>query len=176
MRNRSNSNQFKRLSVLNLVTIIFIPTISIVEVIRGASVLLETTFYWPWLILIRLQPDAIYLSDQWLVSGFPWNLLIFAPFLYAVRASIDLYQSSENRNQNVLYVSLAALVQLLIIFVMSKSQFGVTEEVKIYYVPQILLLVINGFIGLTGSFNEYQEKLTAAKKSKLNREEIKNID
>lgn len=150
-----SQNERKWIAIATSVVILFIPTLSYVETSTSYGGVVETTYYWPWLILIRLQPSAEYFSDQWVVSGIPWNLIVFFPFFYALKLCYNIYKSDEDLIKNSAMIALSALGQLGLIFMMSGSQSNsskVSEDTNLTYTPQIILIIFHAYYSLSKNY------------------------
>ncbi|MCY3411111.1 MAG: hypothetical protein INQ03_05665 [Candidatus Heimdallarchaeota archaeon] len=163
------STERKAIASISAFIILFIPTFSKVITNTSSSIghIVESTWYWPWLTLIHKVPSDRYLADQWIASGLPWSIIVFFPFFYALRACYQMYMNEEKSTLKSLIISVAALGQLIIIFVMSKSQPDyINEEVSIYYIPQLALMVINVLYFIKHFQNAFDKQLVKAKMSK----------
>ena len=150
-----NQNERKWIAIATSLIILFIPTLSFVITSTRYGEMVETTYYWPWLILIHLQPSAEYFSDQWVVSGLPWNLIVFFPFYYALRLCYNIYHSEENLIKNSGMIALSALGQLGLIFMMSASQSNTTsvsEVRKLTFIPVIMVLLLHAYYTISKNF------------------------
>lgn len=158
------------LSIGSVLVSIIIPTVSRVYTNNYKSdyVLEETTYYWPWMVLTHKIPPSIYFADQWYISGFPWTLLLFLPTLYMYKYCLNLYNSSERFQFNTLMIATMAFFQIIVIYVMSKSQQQyVLEDVHLYFIPQLIIMAVNGYLSWDDFYSNYQKKLETAKNKKL---------
>lgn len=159
-----NQNERRWVAIATSAIILLIPTISFVETSTSYGGVVETTYYWPWLILIRLQPTAEYFSDQWVVSGIPWNIIVFFPFFYALKLCYSIYKSDEELIKNSGMIAIAALGQLGLIYMMSVSQSSssrVSEEVNLTFTPQIIIIIFHAYYSLSKNYLHIKDKLNS---------------
>ena len=168
-----DSKTRKIIAVISWITVLFVPTYAVVITNNGYGPLSETSFMWPWMVLVHIVPKEVFVSDQFVVSGFPWTFIYFLPFLYVIKLNWELYNSTEDRMKKTAFTALAAVIQIGIIAMTFESQsisIYVSEIKTIYYIPQIVLLVIH----LTFTVIWYFEEMQAAMQvSKLKKERTK---
>ena len=151
----------QRLAVFTALVVLVVPTIGITVTDRVLSIT-ETTLMWPWMILVRLQPDSPLLrADMYNFVLPPFSLLIFIPFLFALRYAYTQFRGGERKELTAGKIALMALVQMLLIFVVYASQeLGVREDNTIYFIPQLLVLLVQGGFGVRWYVDTVQETLT----------------
>ena len=161
----------KIVAIVTWIVIILIPTYS-VTLTRSTGdgihpgiyiTMREKSFLFPWMILTRYTPSVVYDADQFAVVAFPWSFILFIPFLYALRASWQIYSTNEQKALNSAYIIIASIVQLFLIFMTYQSQTSKAaniETISVYYIPQIMLIVLHSIIG----FRWYVEELGQARK------------
>lgn len=129
----------------------------------------EKTFFWPWMILIRFTPVENYQSDQYTVVAFPWSILLFIPFLYILKLSWELSKSSEDRVLKSTYIVLISLIQIGLIAIAYSSQDPtVSEDKSVWYVPQIILILLHAFLAGIWFFEESKVALEHGKVKREN--------
>ncbi|MHA2028197.1 MAG: hypothetical protein ACW99A_11140 [Candidatus Kariarchaeaceae archaeon] len=145
-----NENTRKIIAYITWFVIIFIPAYSVTDTnLKYYGPITEKAYIWPWMILTHYTPRDIYTSDQYAVVGFPWSIIIFIPFIYAIKSTWQIYISNENRAMHSAQIAVASVIQYFLLFMTFKSQSTdetvVTEEVSKYLIPQIILIVLHGF-------------------------------
>lgn len=159
----------KSVAFITWFVIIFVPAYSVVHTKLIKHPYTETdekTFLWPWMILTKYSPIEYGGSEQYAVVTFPWSFILFIPFFYAFKSAWMLYQSNENRIVNSAQIVLASIVQYFLIFMVFKSQDDdiAQENLTIYFIPQILLIIIHSVLTLNWYITEFNEKTQANKK------------
>ncbi|MFV2015494.1 MAG: hypothetical protein ACC656_08715, partial [Candidatus Heimdallarchaeota archaeon] len=128
--------------------VLFVPTYSVTETLKEGRFIREVAYLLPWMILTRYTPNQSFNSDQYSVVAFPWSLIQFIPFLYVLRAAWRIYENKLNDRGNVTIVIVSAFIQIIVLYLTYLSQdfskeSGVDyESVKIYFLPQLLLITI----------------------------------
>ncbi len=161
----------KIIAIMSWITVLIIPTYAVVVTNSSHGPLDETTFMWPWMVLIHMVPKEAFVSDQFVVSGFPWTFIYFLPFLYVIKLNWELFNSNEDRMKKTAFSALAAVIQIGVIAMTFESQSPPTttfvREIKtIYYIPQILLLAIHVSFTVIWYFEEMQAALQVSKLKK----------
>ena len=160
-----DNNLDKRLrrsvAIITWFIILFVPVYSKTETaLRYYGPITEKSYLLPWIILTRYTPRDIFDSDQIAVVSFPWSFILFIPFFYAFKSAWMLYQSNENRIINSAQIVLASVVQYFLIFMTFKSQDDNTpEKLTIYFIPQILLIILHGVLSINWFITEFNEKI-----------------
>jgi hypothetical protein len=133
------------------IVVLFIPTYSKVSTFsRSGGKIEETTYFWPWMILFRLQPIADFQSDQYLVLSFPWSFLIFIPFLLILKYSLRLTKDSKYQLLTSVSILVLSVVQMIVIRLLFPPQnlddVVRSDEITIYYIPQLIIISIFSII------------------------------
>lgn len=171
-----DSKTRKVVALLSWITVLFVPTYAVVITSNNYGPLTETTYMWPWMVLIHLVPKEAFVSDQFVVAGFPWTFIYFLPFLYIIKLNWELYNSNEDRMKKTAFSAVAAAIQIGIIAMTFESQSPfITEEKNVYYIPQIILLVIHLVFTVIWYFEEMQAAMQVSKlKKERARSQIKS--
>ena len=166
----------KVVALLSWIIVLFVPTYAVVITSNNYGPLTETTYMWPWMVLVHLVPKKTFVSDQFVVSGFPWTFVYFLPFLYIIKLNWELYNSSEDRMKKIAFSAVATAIQVGIIAMTFESQSPlVNEEKTIYYIPQIILLVMHLTLSVIWYFEEIQAAMQVSKlKKERARSQVKN--
>ena len=155
------------LALLSTFIIILVPTVGINRIL-GYYRVLESSYFWPWLILIRYQPNnAAFATDMYHFVLPPWSLFVHLPFLFALRYLYDQFNSYGKKERNAGLIAILSLVQMFIIWVAYQSQEpDIMENYRLIFLPELLLLFIQGYFGVKW----YMEKTRSAlEKSKQRR-------
>lgn len=169
-----NSGYRKFVAIVTWIVIVLIPTYSLTitptskvdDLNHSGLVLKEKTFLWPWMIITKYSAPVFYSANQYAVVAFPWSFILFIPFLYALKASWNLYSGNDNKALNSGYIMIASIVQLFLIYMTYQSQTtkpseaASNEVVTVYFIPQLFLLIFHGIIG----FRWYIEEIAQTRK------------
>ncbi|MDH5401336.1 MAG: hypothetical protein OEY49_02495 [Candidatus Heimdallarchaeota archaeon] len=136
-----NSNIDDKYFLVTSIIVLLIPTIAKIQSSYGSMV--EMLYYFPWMLLIRFTPNSDFNSDQYTIISFPWSFIIFIPFFYVIYLSYQLRNPGEDKMEKAIYVILASLIQIIVIYVTFLSQYiSVQEERSVYYIPELLIIFI----------------------------------
>ncbi len=164
-----DSKSRKIIAIMSWIVVLLVPTYAVVVTTNFYGPLDETTFMWPWMVLVHMVPKEIFVSDQFVVSGFPWTFIYFLPFLYIIKLNWELFNSGEDRMKKTAFSALAAVIQIGIIAMTFESQSTTSyvREIKnIYYIPQIMILAIHLTFTVIWYFEEMQAAMQVSKLKK----------
>jgi hypothetical protein len=159
----------KIIALVSWVIVLLVPTYAVVVTNNYYGPLTETSFMWPWMVLIHLVPKEEFVSDQFVVSGFPWTFIYFLPFIYIIKLNWELYNSNKDRMKKTAFTALAAVIQIAIIAMTFESQSTasfVRETKNIYYIPQLTLLLVHLTFTVIWYFEEMQAAMQVSKLKK----------
>ncbi len=168
------SRSRKIIAIFSWITVLLVPTYATVFTTNLHGIMTETSFMWPWMILIHMVPNEAHVSDQFVVSGFPWTFIYFLPFLYIIKLNWNLYNANKNEIKRTAFLTLAALIQIGIIAISFESQEQdpfVNEAKNVYYIPQLIIIEIHLIYSVIWY---YKEMRVAMKGSELMKEQGEN--
>ncbi len=164
----------KILSSISAIIVLTVPTISFVTTSRFHNIS-ETSFMWPWMVVIRLQPSSYFESDLYNFILPPWTLIVYLPFLFLLKACFTQFRGEEFKAKTSGTIVLLALLQIFVIWMLFQSQdpsdLTITEERTIYYLPQLAILILQGVYTVRTYFEETQRALSRSSAKKVIEEE-----
>ena len=151
------------------------PTIGINHSDGKLHPIVETTYLWPWLILVRLQPvENSFQTDMYNYVLPPWSLMIFIPFLICLRYCYKQFNNQDQKEKLAGIITLVAFIQMALIWLTYQSQEPfVVEKITMFYIPELLIILLQGFFGVSWYYNTLQKTLkTPASKTKVPKKSI----
>ena len=152
----------KILAILTAFIVLLLPTIGIHEY-NSRRPTLETTFFWPWLILSRYQPqNPDFNTDMYNFVLPPYSLIIFIPFILILFQTRKQFKLEGPKERVAGIIALLAILQMVMVWIVYQPTItGSLNDRTMIYLPQLLIL------GLQGGFGAkwYYEKVNSILKT-----------